>query len=77
MPVHRSVSSNELGPADESVSEPLNAVLNHVAGRAGLTAKVAAAIVRVASLPEPPLRLLLGTDAVFFAHLRAPVLPPH
>lgn len=33
----------------------------------GDPAKVAATIVKLAALPEPPLRLLLGTDAVFLA----------
>ena len=37
------------------------------AGAAGDPAKVAGVVLRVAEMSEPPLRLLLGTDAVRYA----------
>ena len=47
----------------------------YVQGNDGLQpgdpAKAAQAILRIASVPEPPLRLLLGTDAVFLADVVA------
>jgi NAD(P)-dependent dehydrogenase (short-subunit alcohol dehydrogenase family) len=59
-------------------SEPYRATVGAIAGHArkqatgrGDPSKAAQAILRVASVPEPPLRLLLGTDAVFLAELVA------
>jgi NAD(P)-dependent dehydrogenase (short-subunit alcohol dehydrogenase family) len=59
-------------------SEPYEATVGALAGNArqqatqrGDPAKAAKAILRIASLPDPPLRLLLGTDAVFLADLVA------
>jgi NAD(P)-dependent dehydrogenase (short-subunit alcohol dehydrogenase family) len=59
-------------------SEPYRATVGAIAGHArqqatgrGDPAKAAQAILRVASVPDPPLRLLLGTDAVFLAELVA------
>ncbi len=43
---------------------------NHDAVR-GDPAKMAQAILQIAALPEPPLRILLGSDAVFLAELAA------
>jgi NAD(P)-dependent dehydrogenase (short-subunit alcohol dehydrogenase family) len=40
-------------------------------GAQGDPAKVAAAVLKIASEPNPPLRLLLGTDAVFIADVAA------
>src|SRR5262249_24486863 len=59
-------------------SEPYRATVGAVMGAArekgtsrGDPAKAARAILELASLAEPPLRLLLGTDAVFLAELVA------
>jgi NAD(P)-dependent dehydrogenase (short-subunit alcohol dehydrogenase family) len=59
-------------------SEPYKAIIGAIAGHArqqgtqrGDPAKAAQAILRIASVPEPPLRLLLGTDAVFLADVVA------
>ena len=56
------------------VSEPyaptvgaLAALMHGGAGAAGDPAKVAGVVLRVAEMSEPPLRLLLGTDAVTYA----------
>jgi NAD(P)-dependent dehydrogenase (short-subunit alcohol dehydrogenase family) len=59
-------------------SEPYRATIGAIAGHArqqatsrGDPAKAAQAILRIAAVAEPPLRLLLGTDAVFLAELVA------
>jgi NAD(P)-dependent dehydrogenase (short-subunit alcohol dehydrogenase family) len=59
-------------------SEPYRATVGAIAGHVrqqatsrGDPAKAAQAILRLAALPEPPLRLLLGTDAVFLAEVVA------
>jgi NAD(P)-dependent dehydrogenase (short-subunit alcohol dehydrogenase family) len=59
-------------------SEPYRATVGAIAGHTrqqatgrGDPTKAAQAILRIASVPEPPLRLLLGTDAVFLADLVA------
>ena len=56
------------------VSEPyaptvgaLVALMGHAGDAAGDPAKVAEVVVRLADMPEPPLRLLLGSDAVAYA----------
>jgi hypothetical protein len=43
------------------------------AGPVGDPAKVAAAVLQVAAMDEPPLRLLLGSDAVAYAEAAAQV----
>ena len=59
-------------------SEPYRATVGAVMGQPrenatmrGDPARAAQAILEIASVPEPPLRLLLGTDAVFLADLVA------
>ena len=59
-------------------SEPYKQTVGALAGHLrqqgtsrGDPAKAAQAILHIASVPEPPLRLLLGTDAVFIADLIA------
>ncbi len=63
---------------NDEPSEPYRATVGALAGNArqagtsrGDPAKAAQAILRVASLADPPLRLLLGTDAVFLAEVVA------
>jgi NAD(P)-dependent dehydrogenase (short-subunit alcohol dehydrogenase family) len=66
-------SSMQLGAAREAY-QPVVAAFAHArqgATMRGDPAKAAQAILRVASAPRPPLRLLLGTDAVFLGEVVA------
>jgi NAD(P)-dependent dehydrogenase (short-subunit alcohol dehydrogenase family) len=55
--------------------ETVGAVIQHMRGEAtaarGDTGKIARLLIQIANEPSPPLRLLIGTDAVFIADLVA------
>ncbi len=65
-------SSMRVDPSSDPYRATVGALAGHVRQQAtsrGDPAKVARAILRIAAEPEPPLRLLMGTDAVFLAGL--------
>lgn len=67
-------SSMRIDPVSEPYQATVGAFAEHArqAGvRRGDPARAAQAILAIAGAPEPPLRLLLGTDAVFLAGLVA------
>ncbi|MDY7226991.1 oxidoreductase [Hyalangium rubrum] len=64
-------ASMRIDPVPSEYAQTVGAFNQHVRGSAdvmrGDPAKVAQAILRLTSQPQPPLRLLMGTDAVFLA----------
>jgi NAD(P)-dependent dehydrogenase (short-subunit alcohol dehydrogenase family) len=65
-------SSMRVDEPSEPYKQTVGALAGHVRQQGttrGDPAKAAQAILQIASVPEPPLRLLLGTDAVFLADL--------
>lgn len=67
-----SMLADPLAPDYEAtVGGAIRAVFGHPDGARGNPAKVAQAILQLAGEPQPPVRLLLGTDAVFLAAVAA------
>jgi NAD(P)-dependent dehydrogenase (short-subunit alcohol dehydrogenase family) len=71
-------SSTTIPPVSEPYEPTVGAVAALMHGRSagpvGDPAKVAAAVLQVAAMDEPPLRLLLGSDAVAYAEAAAQAL---